>query len=132
MVIMKRLFEKHRHFLMYVLIGAVATAVDMTVFFLLSDVLDLNYIISNIISVFIGIFTSFELNSRFNFRKTNLRMRRLISFTIVCLLGMAMGSLLLVLFYSHLGMPKYIAKVLSVISAGVFQFLFNKNITFRK
>lgn len=131
-VIMKRLIERHRHFLMYVLIGVIATAVDMLIFFLLSDVLGLHYIISNIISVFVGIFTSFELNSRFNFKKTNLRMRRLISFTVVCLLGMAMGSLLLALFYSQLGITKYIAKVLSVILAGVFQYLFNKNITFKK
>jgi len=129
---MKELIHRHRHFILYVAIGVIATGVDMFIFFLLSDIAGVHYLFSNVISVFIGIFTSFELNSRFNFKKTNLRMRRMISFTVVCLLGMALGSLLLALFYSQFGVPKYIAKVLSVIIAGIFQYLFNKNITFKK
>jgi len=129
---MKRLYNKYRHFILYVLIGTIATAVDMFIFFLLSDVVGLYYLIANAISVCIGIFTSFELNSRFNFKKTNYRTRRLISFTAVCLLGMAVGSLLLALFYTQIGLPKYIAKVASVVLAGILQYLFNKNITFKK
>ena len=129
---MKELFERYRHFILYVAIGTVATAVDMSIFFFLTDIIGLHFVLANVISVFVGIFTSFELNSRFNFKKTDLRLRRLISFTIVCLLGMGLGSLLLTAFYIWLGWPKFIAKILSVICAGVFQFLFNKYVTFRK
>lgn len=129
---MKRLFDKYRHFILYVGIGIIATAIDMCIFFFLTDVIGLHFVISNIISVFVGIFTSFELNSRFNFKKTDLRLRRLLSFTIVCLLGMGMGSLLLIAFYIWIDLPKFIAKILSVMCAGVFQFLFNKYVTFRK
>ncbi|MDX1357305.1 MAG: GtrA family protein [Clostridia bacterium] len=129
---MRKLYKRHRHFILYVMNGTIATAVDMGIFFILSDAVGLHYLISNIISVFFGILTSFELNSRFNFKKTNLRFRRFIFFSIICLLGMGLGSLLLTTFYVWIGFPKFISKALSVILAGVFQFFFNKNITFRK
>jgi len=128
----KKLFNRHRHFILYVMNGSIATVVDMGIFFILSDAIGLHYLVSNIISVFFGILTSFELNSRFNFKKTNLRLRRFISFSAVCLIGMGLGSLLLTTFYVWMGFPKFIAKILSVMLAGVFQFFFNKNITFRK
>lgn len=129
---MKKLYIKYRHFILYVMNGSIATAVDMGIFFILSDGIGLHYLLSNIISVFFGILTSFELNSRYNFKKTNLRLRRFISFSIVCLIGMGLGSLLLTTFYIWLGFPKFIAKIMSVVLAGVFQFFFNKNITFKK
>ncbi|MBN2558069.1 MAG: GtrA family protein [Clostridia bacterium] len=129
---MKGLLEKHRHFILYVMIGTVATAVDMSIFFALTDLARLHYLTSNIISVFFGILTSFELNSRFNFKKTDFRVRRFISFAVVCVIGMGLGSFLLTAFYIWLDLPKFIAKVLSVVMAGVFQYIFNKNITFRK
>ena len=129
---MKKLYNKHRHFILYVLNGSIATAVDMGIFFMLSDAIGLHFLISNIISVFFGILTSFELNSRFNFKKTNLRLRRFLFFMIICLIGMGLGSLLLTAFYVWMGFPKFIAKILSVMLAGVFQFFFNKNVTFNK
>lgn len=129
---MKKLFEKHRHFILYVIIGSIATAIDMAIFFFLTDVAGLHYLLANAISVFIGIFTSFELNSRFNFKKTDFRLRRFISFAIVCIIGMGLGSLLLTAFYIWMDLAKFTAKILSVVTAGVFQFFFNKNITFRK
>lgn len=129
---MKKLFNKHRHFVLYVLNGSIATAVDMGIFFILSDAVGLHFLISNVISVFFGILTSFELNSRFNFKKTNLRLRRFLFFSAICLIGMGLGSLLLTSFYVWMGLPKFIAKILSVMLAGVFQFFFNKNITFSK
>lgn len=132
MATMKNLFNKHRHFFLYVVNGTIATAVDMGIFFILTDVAGIYFLVSNIISVFFGILTSFELNSRFNFKRTDLRLRRFISFAIVCLIGMGFGSLLLTTFYVWLGLPKFIAKVMSVVLAGIFQFIFNKNITFKK
>lgn len=132
MIILKNLFDKHRHFFLYVVNGSIATVVDMSIFFMLTDIVGIHFLISNIISVFFGILTSFELNSRFNFKRTDLRFRRFISFTLVCLIGMGMGSLLLTAFYIWIGFPKFIAKILSVILAGIFQYIFNKNITFKK
>lgn len=128
---MKEFFNRHRHFAYYVAIGTVATAVDMAIFFLFTDIVGLHYLPSNVISVFFGILTSYELNARYNFKKTNYRFKRFISFAVICLIGMGLGSLLLTAFYVWLDLPKFIAKIMSVMSAGVFQYFFNKNITFR-
>ncbi len=128
---MKNLYKKYRHFILYVVNGTIATAVDMSIFFLLSDVFGFYFLIANIISVFFGILVSFELNSRYNFKKTDLRFKRFFAFSIICLIGMGLGSLLLTTFYIGLSFPKLIAKILSVVLAGIFQFFVNKNVTFR-
>lgn len=128
---MRKFFDKHRHFVFYVIIGTIATIIDMSIFFFFTDVINLHYLPSNIISVFFGILTSYELNSRYNFKKRNYILKRFASFATICLIGMILGSLLLTIFYVWLGLPKFMAKIISVIIAGIFQYLFNKNITFR-
>lgn len=132
MVIMKKIYDRHRHFVLYVIIGTAATAVDMSIFFVLSGPVGFYYLTANIISVFIGIIISYELNSRYNFKKTSYRTRRLISFFAVCLTGMIATSLLLTIFYIWMDFPKFTAKIISAVIAGILQFFFNKNITFKK
>lgn len=128
---MIRIYRKHRHFILYVIIGSFAFLVDAGIFFLLLDTFRIHYVMANIVSVFIGIWVSFLLNARFNFKKRDKWTARLVSFFAVCLLGMTLGTLFLSFFYEIAGFWKFISKLLSVILAGGFQFLFNKNVTFR-
>ncbi|OQB52486.1 MAG: GtrA-like protein [Firmicutes bacterium ADurb.Bin146] len=123
--------KRQKIFFTYVLIGTIATILDMSVLYLLSDLLHINYIISNCISVFSGISLSFFLNSRYNFKKTDRIGIKFIYFASVCLIGMLVGSTIFIFLYENLGIYKFIAKAISVAIAGILQFLFNKNVTFR-
>ncbi|HHT94775.1 MAG TPA: GtrA family protein [Clostridia bacterium] len=123
--------KKNRIFFTYVLIGTIATLLDMAILYILSDLLSLNYILSNCISVFCGISLSFFLNSRYNFKKTDRIAIKFIYFASVCIIGLLVGSSIFVFLYENLGIYKFISKALSVIIAGVLQFLFNKHVTFR-
>jgi putative flippase GtrA len=124
-------YKKNKIFFTYVLIGAIATILDMTVLYLLSDLLELNYVVSNFISVFSGISLSFFLNSRYNFKKTDRIGVKFIYFASVCLIGMLVGSTIFIFLYQNLGIYKFIAKAISVVFAGILQFIFNRNVTFR-
>jgi putative flippase GtrA len=123
--------RKHRNFILYLFIGSIAFSLDAAVFFLLSDVLKINYIAANCAGVFIGILVSFILNSRYNFKKLDSRFKRLLSFAAVCLMGMMLGTLILSFFYEILFLAKFPSKLFSVMLAGIFQYFFNKNVTFR-
>jgi putative flippase GtrA len=128
---MNDLIRKQRIFICYVLIGTTATLLDMGVLYLLSDVIGWDDILSNCISVFLGISLSFILNSRFNFKKTDRIIIKFIYFFAVCLIGLMIGSVIFEILYVELDVMKFAAKLISVISAGILQYLFNKNVTFR-
>jgi putative flippase GtrA len=128
---MLEFIKKHRIFFTYVLIGTIATLLDMVILYLLSDVLLINYVISNFISVFGGISLSFFLNSKYNFKKTDKIAIKFMYFASVCIIGMLVGSTIFVFLYENLAIFKFISKAISVIIAGILQFLFNKNVTFR-
>lgn len=128
---MNDLIRKHRIFICYVLIGTIATLLDMGILYLLSDVIGWDEILSNCISVFLGISLSFILNSKFNFKKTDRIIIKFIYFFSVCLIGMMIGSAIFEILYIELDMMKFLSKMISVISAGILQYLFNKNVTFR-
>ncbi|MFO7636761.1 MAG: GtrA family protein [Clostridia bacterium] len=127
---MKALLLRHKHFIYYVIIGSIAFSLDASVFFMLSDVLGVHFIIANCFAVFFGILISFLLNAKYNFKKHDRKMARLLSFFVVCLVGMILGTVLLTLFYQYLGMWKFPSKLFSVMIAGVFQYIFNKKVTF--
>jgi putative flippase GtrA len=125
------LFKKHKIFLTYIVIGTIATILDITVLSILSDLMSINYILSNCISVSAGISLSFFLNSRYNFKKTDRIGIKFIYFASVCLIGLLVGSSIFVFLYENIGVYKFISKAISVAIAGILQYLFNKNVTFR-
>ena len=67
MELLKRLYAKFRHLILYGIIGSFTATLDFLVFTLLIRVLDINYLVANCISVLVGITTSFYLNRNYNF-----------------------------------------------------------------
>lgn len=121
----------NKHFIYYILIGASATLVDTSIFYVLNEFAGFSIILSNCISLTIGILLSFYLNSHFNFRKKNRFLRRLLFFSVILLFGMLIGTSILYVMVNTAGINKIASKVISVIVTGVFQYLFNSRITFR-
>ncbi len=124
----KLLFTKH--FLYYIIIGTIATIVDTAIFYYLNEWLSFPLILANGISLFVGILLSFFLNAHYNFHKKDKFTKRLLFFSIVLLVGMIVGTSLISLFINVFFMNIVLAKILSVMIAGVFQYIFNSKITF--
>ncbi len=129
---MKRLLKRHKTFITYFIIGTIATVVDIILLYILSDLLSINVIVSNAISVFCSILLSFYLNARFNFKKTDKLFLKFLSFFGVFLVsGIIIGSLVFAYLYETAGLYKFFAKIISVMVAGTIQFLFNNYVTFK-
>lgn len=120
-----------RHLLLYGLIGAASSALDYSLFYLLHTQLAVNEYISNIISVHFGIFLSFFLNRRYNFKKTDKTRQRFLIFYMVGLTGLGLSSIILML-GSKLMLPTNMVKLFSIVFVAGVQFLINKFVTFRK
>ena len=79
--------EFFRNLILYGIIGALSSGLDMLVFSLLFKRFGINEFVSNTISVHCGIFLSFFLNSRYNFKKTDNFWGRFIPFYLMAAKG---------------------------------------------
>ena len=117
-------------FIIYGIIGVIASTIDVVVFSILSN--HISIFISNAISVNIGITTSFFANTFINFKITDKIFRRALIFFSVGYLGLAISSGLLFVGVNLLEIEKLYVKVFTVFVVAIIQFILNKFITFKK
>jgi putative flippase GtrA len=127
---MAKLYQRHRNFILYGIIGGISAGLDFGIYTLLVHY-GLNILFANIISIHCGIFCSFLLNRYINFKVKNKAGLRFLSFYAVGLLGLAISSGMLYLCVDYLMWDKIFSKLLTVIVVAITQFLLNKHITFK-
>ena len=131
MQIVKTLYKKFHHLVLYGIIGSFSSGLDFLIYTLLVQLVGLQYLVANCISVIAGISTSFYLNRNYNFKVKDHTKRRFSIFLTVGLCGLVMSNLILYLCIDYLGMDKLISKLLSIVLVVFFQFLVNKYLTFK-
>ena len=129
--IINTLFNKFRHLILYGIIGSFSSSLDFLIYTLLVQVIGIQYLVSNCISVLGGITTSFILNRNYNFKVKDHAKRRFSIFLTVGLCGLLMSNMILYLCIEVWSMDKLISKLLSIVLVVLFQFLINKYFTFK-
>lgn len=129
---MKRLSEINpllRNMILYVMFGCIASGTDALLFACLYYLGSFPWTIANVISVIAGLSVSFTLNRRFNFKVLDHPVRRAMVFFSVGSCGLVLSQLILWI-GSTLAANMFLAKIISVIIVGVFQFTLNKIVSF--
>ena len=129
--IIKTLYKRFHHLVLYGIIGSFSSGLDFLIYTFLVQLVGLQYLVANCISVIVGISTSFYLNRNYNFKVKDHTKRRFSIFLTVGLCGLVMSNLILYLCIDNLGMDKLISKLLSIVLVVFFQFLVNKYLTFK-
>ena len=128
---LKKLYCRFRHLILYGIIGSFSSSIDFAIFTLLVQIVGFHYLVANSISILVGITTSFFLNRNYNFKvKDNVKGRFLI-FLSVGLCGLMLSNFSLYVFVSTFDMNKLLSKLLSIVLVVFFQFLINKYVTFK-
>lgn len=122
--------EFFRNLILYGIIGGVSAGLDALVFALLFKVLGWNEYAANLISTHCGIFLSFFLNSRFNFKKTDRLRERFLSFYLTGLFGMGLSYVILWA-GGKLGLDVLLTKLGSIVIVALVQFFINRAVAFR-
>ncbi len=102
----------------------------MLVFSLLFKKFGVNEFAANTISVHCGIFLSFFLNSRYNFKKTDDFKGRFIPFYLTGLFGLALSHGILWLGI-HFNFDPLLTKLASIVIVALVQFFINRAVAFR-
>ena len=92
---MRRLLPFLRQAFLYGIIGACSSGLDAALFALLSGPLGWDPYVTNVLTVHCGIFCSFLLNRRFNFKMTDRTLRRFLMFYVTGLLGLLLSQFIL-------------------------------------
>jgi putative flippase GtrA len=121
-----------RNFSLYFVIGISGFLIDFILFNIFVYFFDFSFVISNVMSSFIGFNNNFFLNAFFNFKKKDRIIYRYFSYFCVALVGIFLSSLIIYLsvqvFMVQASLSKFIAGAL-VFS---IQYLMNKRITFAR
>lgn len=131
MSLISRFYKRFQHLILYGIIGCFSSGLDFLIYSLLVQVIGLQYIVSNCISVLGGISTSFLLNRNYNFKIKDKTTQRFSIFLIVGLCGLLFSNLILYICIDIMGTDKIVSKILSIVLVVFFQFLANKYITFK-
>jgi putative flippase GtrA len=113
-------------------IGGIASAIDVGLFVLLYEVVGISAIIAHSISIPISAIYSFFCNAVFNFRTTDKILSRFLSFSVVVALGYGLGVLIIYFVESNTALGGTFGKLLSLPAVFFFQYFLNSRISFKE
>lgn len=125
----KHLYNTHRNFILYGIIGVSGALLDLVIFLILFNLLDISAVPATAISVLFGITNNFILNTIFNFKKTDRLFLRYISFMSIGVFGLLLSTLILAL-GEVFAVNANLSKVLSIPIIVLFQYFLNKRLSF--
>ncbi len=125
------LYRRFRNLILYGIIGAVCATLDFVIYTLLCHFDILPYLWANIVSVHIGIFTSFILNRQLNFKIKDKTSLRFLSFYLVGLTGLGISTLMLYIMVDLASWNEIVCKLITIVVVALIQFILNKYITFK-
>lgn len=125
------LYFRFRNLILYGIIGGCCATLDFGVYSALCYWNIMPYLWANVISIHVGIFTSFVLNRSINFKVKDRTVVRFFSFYVVGLIGLGISELMLYLLVTICGWNELICKLASIIVVALVQFVLNKYITFK-
>ncbi|WP_421659243.1 glycosyltransferase [Leptothermofonsia sp. ETS-13] len=125
-------------FLRFGVVGASGLVVDMGILYLLYDRLGLGLTRSAILAAELAIINNFIWNDRWTFkdlaakqRGWRRRIKRLMKFNIICLMGLILKVLLLNLLFNGLHLNAYLANFLAIAAVTLWNFWINLKLSWR-
>lgn len=123
--------KRYENLIKYILIGGVCASLDFIFFNIFTSIFKLNSILSNIISVNVGILVSFYFNRKHNFKVLDFKFIRFLKFYSTGVTGLLISTGVLYLFVTLLKYNEVIIKLITIPLVVVLQFTINKFYTFK-
>ena len=104
-----------KKFIRFGLVGFSNTTITFGVFYLLSEVLGVNYMLSSLVGYALGVVNSFILNKKWTFADTDKRiLQQLLKFTVVNLVSLGVNLSVLYIGVEVFHLAKTIAQIMAV------------------
>lgn len=133
---MKRLWEKYREYILYLLFGGVTTVINYGVYALCGHVFHFGVVPSNIIAWIFAVIAAFITNKLWVFESRSFALKTVgkefAEFVLARLLTMVIETALLWIFVDQLHFNDLIMKIITSIIVVILNYIFSKFIIFKK
>jgi vancomycin permeability regulator SanA len=126
----RAIFAQYRSFFLYALIGVSGATIDYVGFLTFHFIFGLDLLVSNAVSVSLGITNNFLLNAFLNFRRKDGLLRRFVLFYSVGVLGLGISSFLLKVGVDWMEWNVSVVKFFSIFFVVLVQYNLNKVLAF--
>ena len=113
------LSNKYKQFIIYSIIGVTGASLDFIIYALLTEKLEIDNVLANVISTTFGIIDTFVLNLLFNFKVKDNLGKRFVTYYLVGLSGLLLSSAIIYIFVDLLEFNNLVVKLVSIIFAAI-------------
>ncbi len=129
---MKELLLKYKEVIMYLIFGVLTTVVNIVVYYMMADMLQIHYMISNIVAWFLSVLFAYVTNRKYVFEsKSNEIIKEMISFFGARLATGIMDMVFMWIFVGLHILPDFIAKVITNVFVIVANYILSKLVVFK-
>jgi len=129
-------YRKYREVIVYLITGGITTVINFAVFFVLTNLLDIHYITSNIIAWAAAVIAAFLMNKLIVFDDGDMSgmtiIKQLASFVSFRIVSGAMETGLLYVFVEFMKLNENIVKIVVAVLVVILNYVFSKLIIFKK
>ncbi|MGM0217620.1 GtrA family protein [Enterococcus sp. AZ126] len=133
---MKELFHKYKEVISYLVFGVATTIVNIVIFFICKDVLEIDYKISNAIGWFLSVLFAFFTNKYFVFASSHEDIssfvREMLLFYWYRILSFVVDMALMILMIEWMHISDFWAKMVTQVAVVVLNYFFSKFFIFKK
>ncbi len=130
-----KMYLKYEEIIKYLIVGFFTTIVSILTYALFSKVLNINYLISSILSFVLAVLFAFFTNKFFVFKSTSRDLKEtfieLFNFVKYRLITLVIDLLLMIIFVSFLNIDDLIAKIFILIIVAILNYIFSKLFVFK-
>lgn len=127
----KKIYKKYEEIINYVIVGALTTGVSIFSYFVFRFI-NINYIISSIMSWICAVLFAFYTNKKYVFKSIQNKYRELIKFVSARIFTLLIEVLLMYLLVDIIYLNDKIAKILLQFVILILNYLFSKIFVFKK
>ncbi|MFX0069763.1 MAG: GtrA family protein [Candidatus Hermodarchaeota archaeon] len=133
--LLKKFFSKSflKQLIQFAIVGAIGTLVNLSILYLLTEFLNVYYIVSEIIAFFVSVLNNYILNKVWTFKEKiqQVLFKKYIKYTLICLLSLIVNLSVLYLLVENFNFWYVFAEIVAIFISFIINFIGNKFWTFR-
>lgn len=127
------LYKKYKEIIMYLIFGILTTVVNIVVYFITSNVLNINYLISNATAWFLSVLFAYVTNKLYVFESSSKEfIKEIVAFFSSRLATGILDMFLMWLFVTVASLNDVVVKIFVNILVIIMNYIFSKLFVFRK
>ena len=129
---MKELLLKYKEIIMYLIFGVLTTVVNIAVYYIMTNSLQIHYLISNIVAWFLSVLFAYVTNRKYVFEsKSEQIVKEMVSFFGARLATGIMDMAFMWIFVGLGLLPDFVAKVITNVIVIIANYILSKLVVFK-